>query len=209
MSSDKEKTDKSLDAKAAKKTLEASASGWLAGQLLIAMPTMPDPRFARTVVLVCSHGPEGAMGLVVNRLFGEINFQGLLKQLKITPDPDVPDQPVYFGGPVEPVRGFVLHSPDYKRDATLTITDDILMTATIEVLENLAHGEGPSRSLLTLGYAGWGAGQLDSEIQAGGWLVTSADPDIIFSPDNEKKWSNALTIMGISPTMLSGDIGHA
>lgn len=197
------------DAKPFSKSLQAQPNGWLAGQMLIAMPSMPDPRFARTVVLVCSHGPEGAMGLVVNRLFGEINFQGLLKQLKITPDPDVPDRPVYFGGPVEPVRGFVLHSTDYKRDATLTITPDIFMTATIEILENLAQGKGPSRSLLTLGYAGWGAGQLDTEVQANGWLVTAADPEIIFGPDNEKKWSKALASLGVSPTMLSGDVGHA
>lgn len=188
---------------------QAVAGDWLVGQMLVAMPQMPDPRFARTVVLVCSHGPEGAMGLVVNRLFGEINFQGLLKQLKIAPNPDVPDRPVYFGGPVEPVRGFVLHSPDYRRDATMTITPEIYLTATVEILENLAQGQGPAQSLLTLGYAGWGAGQLDSEVQANGWLVMPADPDIIFGVDNDKKWLRALAGLGVSPTSLSSDVGHA
>jgi len=192
-----------------KETIVRNESGWLTGQMLVAMPAMLDPRFARTVVYLCSHGPEGAMGLVVNRLYGYMNFRGLLSQLSITLSQGAPDLPVHFGGPVEPARGFVLHSPDYQRDGTMRIGDNISLTATVEILQALADGQGPQRALLALGYAGWGAGQLDAELQTSGWLVVPADEDIIFSPTSETKWDQALTKIGISPMMLSGDIGHA
>lgn len=189
--------------------MNRAASGWLTGQMLIAMPSMGDPRFARSVILVCSHGPEGAMGLVVNRIMGDVSFRGLLKQLNIAPVSGVPDYPVHFGGPVEPVRGFVLHATDYKREGTVAINDHFGLTATVEVLDDMAKGEGPARALLALGYAGWGAGQLDSEMQTNGWLVAPADEDIIFALSTEKKWTHALATLGVSPTMLSGEIGHA
>lgn len=184
-------------------------SGWLSGRLLVASPGMPDMRFSRSVIYLCSHGPSGSMGLVVNRIYGELNFKGLLDQLNIGISEEARDLPVHFGGPVEPGRGFVLHSSDYERDGTTRIDDQIYLTATVEVLKELAEGRGPSRALLALGYAGWGAGQLDAELQTNGWLVAPTDVDIIFDPIVETKWDKALAKIGISPMKLSGDIGHA
>lgn len=191
------------------KTVAVGGSGWLTGKMLIAMPTMGDPRFARTVTYVCSHGPGGAMGLVINRLFGDLNFRGLLNQLDISLALGAPDLPVYSGGPVEPARGFVLHSTDYVREGTLQIDENVSLTATIEILKSLADGEGPDRALLALGYAGWGAGQLEAEMQVSGWLVAPADEDIIFSHKIENKWDKALAKIGVSPVMLSAELGHA
>ena len=182
---------------------------WLTGQMLIAMPSMQDPRFMRTVTYLCSHGPEGAMGLVINRLFGELNFRALLSQLNITLSLEGRDLPVHFGGPVEPVRGFVLHSSDYKREGTMPVDGNIFLTANVEILRERADGRGPERAILALGYAGWGAGQLDAELQTNGWLVAPADEDIIFNTETELKWDKALAKLGVSPTMLSGDVGHA
>ncbi|MDD3288263.1 MAG: YqgE/AlgH family protein [Alphaproteobacteria bacterium] len=192
-----------------KKSEKLTGAGWLTGQFLIAMPNMPDPRFARSVIYICSHGPSGSMGLIVNRLYGELNFRALLGQLNINMSATANDLPVYFGGPVEPGRGFVLHSSDYMREGTVPIDDQISLTATVEILQALADGGGPTRALLALGYAGWGAGQLDAEIQANGWLIAKADANIVFSKDVESKWDSSLAKIGISPTMLSGDVGHA
>lgn len=182
---------------------------WLTGQILVAMPSMLDPRFEKTTVLVCSHGPEGAMGLVLNRLYGDINFGGLLSQFGLSLRLGVPEIPVFYGGPVEPVRGFVLHSGDYKRESTTVITKDIHLTATIEILQALSEGQGPTQALLVLGYAGWSPGQLESEIQNNGWLTVEADNSLVFSHDVETKWDRALGKIGISPMMLSADFGHA
>jgi len=184
-------------------------ANWLTGQMLIAMPSMQDPRFMRTVTYLCSHGPEGALGLVINRLYGDINFKGLLSQLNITLSLGGRDMPIHFGGPVEPGRGFVLHSTDYNREGTMPIDGNFALTANVEVLRELADGRGPERAILALGYAGWGAGQLDSELQTNGWLVAPADEDIIFSAETETKWDRALAKLGVSATMLSGDVGHA
>lgn len=184
-------------------------SGWLSGQMLIAMPSMQDPRFSRTVVYMCSHSPEGAMGLVLNRLFGEFNFKGLLGQLNINVTSGVPEFPVHFGGPVEPVRGFVLHSSDYIREGTMLTSENVALTATVEILKDLAEGQGPSKAMLALGYAGWGAGQLDAELQTNGWLMAPPDDEIIFGQNTETKWDKALAKIGVSPMMLSGDVGHA
>jgi len=187
----------------------SDAPGWLSGRMLVATPGMPDMRFSRSVIYLCSHGPSGSMGLVINRLYGELNFRGLLDQLNIEMAPDARDLPIHFGGPVEPGRGFVLHSSDYSREGTTQIDDKVSLTATVEILKALAEGAGPDRALLALGYAGWGAGQLDAELRTNGWLVAPTDPDIIFNPDVESKWDKALAKIGISPMMLSGDIGHA
>ncbi len=184
-------------------------SPWLTGKMLIAMPSMQDPRFARTVTFMCQHGPEGAMGLVVNRLYGDINFHSLLQQLNIKVDEGTRELPVHFGGPVDPVRGFVLHSTDYAQESTLKISDTIAMTATVEILKELSEGKGPSRAILALGYAGWGAGQLDAEMQTTGWLVAPADEDIIFDNGTGDKWERALAKLGVSPSLLSGYVGHA
>ncbi len=187
----------------------AKPLGELADRLLVATPTMPDPRFARSVIYVCSHSPEGAMGIVLNRLYGDLNFRGLLTQLNINPAESTRDLPVHFGGPVEPVRGFVLHTPDYQREGTTVLGANVALTTTVEVLQAIAEGTGPSQALLALGYAGWGAGQLEEEIQANGWLVATPDPEIIFSTHNETKWERALQTLGVSPVTLLADVGHA
>jgi putative transcriptional regulator len=183
-------------------------TNWLTGQLLIAMPTMPDPRFARSVIYMCSHGPNGAMGLVVNRLYGEVSFRALMKQLNIKATGDA-ELPVHYGGPVESGRGFVLHSTDYLKEGAMRIDDNIALSATIEILQDLTTGNGPERAMLALGYTGWGAGQLDAEMQANGWLTAAADDEILFGPEIETKWERALGKIGISAHMLSGDAGHA
>jgi len=184
-------------------------SVWLTGQILVAMPSMLDPRFEKTTVLICSHGPEGAMGLVLNRLFGDVDFSGLLSQFGLKLGLGVPELPVYYGGPVEPVRGFVLHSGDYMKESTTQVTPTIHLTATIEILQALAEGQGPERALLVLGYAGWSPGQLEAEIQNNGWLTVEADDGLVFNYDIETKWNRALGKIGISPMMLSADFGHA
>ncbi|MCL2470108.1 MAG: YqgE/AlgH family protein [Alphaproteobacteria bacterium] len=182
---------------------------WLSGQILVAMPGMSDPRFEKTIVLMCSHGPSGALGLVLNRLFGDLSFEGLLAQFDIDLPFGAPERPICFGGPVEPVRGFVLHGPDYREESTADITSSIKLTATIEVLRALAEGKGPGAALLLLGYAGWGAGQLEAEIQSNGWLTVPADDTLVFDPDIHSKWDKAMAKIGVSPTALSGDFGHA
>lgn len=183
--------------------------GYLTGQLLIAMPAMRDPRFARTVIYVCAHNPDGAMGLVINRLVGSVTFPDLLQQLGVDADGVKDEIRVHFGGPVEPGRGFVLHSGDYQHDTTLQVATEVALTATVEILHDIAVGKGPQRSLLALGYAGWGAGQLDSEIQANGWLHVEADTGLVFGDDLTNKWERAIGKLGIDHTLLSGDAGHA
>ena len=187
----------------------AGAGTSLAGQLLVAMPGMPDPRFAHAVIYICSHGPTGTMGLVINRLMGEADFDMLLEQLNVTSGPQTPDIPVHFGGPVEMGRGFVLHSGDYLREGTTRIDDSIAVTATLEVLTDIAAGTGPERALMALGYTGWGAGQLEEELKTNSWLTVAADEEMLFGPDLDNKWSRALQKVGISPAMLSDVAGHA
>lgn len=187
----------------------------LTGKVLIAMPGMSDPRFARSVVLICAHGDEGAMGLVVNRPLTGLEFGDLLKQLEIEPTADARDVPVHFGGPVEPGRGFVLHrardiGPEDEPEGWLRIGDsDLAMTTTRDILEDLARGRGPDSAVLSLGYAGWGAGQLEQEMLANGWLTAEASDDILFGADNEHKWQIALKSLGIDPVMLSSAAGRA
>jgi putative transcriptional regulator len=182
----------------------------LTGQLLIAMPQMMDPRFARSVVYVCAHSEnEGAMGLVVNKLFEALTMDELFTHLKLDPGPLGRSRPVCFGGPVEPGRGFVLHTADYREEATLVVTDGLAVTATLDILRAIGRGDGPRHSLLALGYAGWAPGQLDAEMQANGWLSAPADADLVFDPDFEGKWQRALGKLGIDLTLLSTEAGHA
>jgi putative transcriptional regulator len=182
----------------------------LTGQLLVAMPQMMDPRFARSVVYVCAHsGDEGAMGLVVNKLMASLTMDELFTHLKLEPGAIGHARPVHFGGPVEPGRGFVLHTADYREEATLVVGDEFAITATLDILRAIGKGEGPRRSLLALGYAGWAPGQLDAEMQANGWLSVPADSDLLFDGDSDAKWQRALTKLGIDLTMLSTDAGHA
>ena len=184
-------------------------SDTLKGKLLIAMPAMSDPRFERAVIYMCAHSSQGAMGLVVNRLVDYINFPDLLEQLDIELSAPAQRIRVHFGGPVESSRGFVLHSADYFGDATLSVSDDIALTGSLNVLKAIAEGGGPRRSLLALGYAGWGAGQLDSEMQANAWLHASADDGLVFGGDLEAKWTHAVAKLGIDLSLFSGDAGHA
>lgn len=187
---------------------ELNSSGYLAGQMLIAMPLMRDPRFVRSVVYVCAHSAEGAMGLVVNRLFDTLTFPDLLEQLEIVATPDCERVRVHFGGPVEAGRGFVLHTPDYSNEGTLLVDPQVALTATVDVLRAIADGSGPRRSLLALGYAGWSPGQLDSEILENVWLNVPADNDLLFG-DLDHKWERAIGKLGIDVNMLSGEAGHA
>jgi len=188
----------------------ATAPMDLSGKLLIAMPGMGDPRFEKSVVFLCAHSPEGAMGLIVNKPTTDLSFDELLKQLGIEREPGARDIRVHFGGPVEHGRGFVLHSADYmSADTTLRIDDRIGLTATVDILESIAHGQGPRESLLALGYAGWGPGQLEGEIVQNGWLTSEADPEIVFAADDGSKWGRALKALGIDPLTLSSSAGHA
>jgi len=178
--------------------------------LLIAMPQMLDPRFARSVVYVCAHSEnEGAMGLVVNKLFEALTMDELFTHLKLDPGPLGRSRPVCFGGPVEPGRGFVLHTADYREEATLVVTDGLAVTATLDILRAIGRGDGPRHSLLALGYAGWAPGQLDAEMQANGWLSVGADAELIFASDFEAKWQRALGKLGVDLTLLSTEAGHA
>ena len=180
------------------------------GQLLVAMPQMSDPRFARSVVYLCAHSDEaGAMGLIVNKQLASLTLGELFAQLDIEPSA-VPDlRPVHFGGPVEAGRGFVLHTADYREEATLHVGGNISVTATLEVLRAIGKNRGPRRSLFALGYAGWAPGQLDAEIQANGWLSVPADDEIVFASDDDGKWNRALAKLGIDLSVLSSEAGHA
>lgn len=181
----------------------------LAGHFLIAMPSMPDPRFSRSVVYVCAHSADGAMGLVINRLFEPLEFDELMTQLEIPVSDQSHRIRVHFGGPVEAGRGFVLHSSDYQSEGTLNVDDGISLTATVDILKALAEGHGPQQCFLALGYAGWAPGQLDAELQANGWLQTKGDAALLFDPDLDHKWETILKRMGIQPAMLSSEAGHA
>ncbi|WP_292531645.1 YqgE/AlgH family protein [Methylocystis sp.] len=190
---------------------------FLDGQLLVAMPSMLDQRFARSVIYLCAHSEEGAMGIVVNQPARVRNFPDLLVQLQVIAPQErislprrAEDIQVLSGGPVQTDRGFVLHSPDFFLDnSTLPIDDGVSLTATIDILRAIAAGHGPDRALLALGYAGWDAGQLEEEIQRNGWLNCPADPALLFDRDLGTKYSRALRSIGVDPERLSSNAGHA
>lgn len=183
---------------------------FLDGQLLIAMPSMGDLRFSRAVIFVCAHSADGAMGLIVNKPAAELRFSDLLKQLKIPVGVDLSEARVHFGGPVEHGRGFVLHSAEYGvAGASLKVSAGFAMTATVDILQDIARGEGPAQAILALGYAGWGPGQLESEIQANGWLTAPADADLVFAARDAEKWEGALRLLSIDPRLLSAGGGRA
>src|SRR6266849_6854983 len=201
----------------AQKTQKTSGRGYLDGQMLIAMPSMRDERFTRSLIYICAHSSEGAMGIVVNQVAGNINFPDLLVQLEVIPAADLIQLPtragtvkVLKGGPVETGRGFVLHSSDFFiENSTLPIDEGICLTATLDILKAIARGSGPRSAILALGYAGWAPGQLETEIQHNGWLHCSADPELIFGPDTGGKYAKALKKIGIDLGMLSSESGHA
>lgn len=191
--------------------------GFLDGQLLIAMPSVSDPRFDRSVIFICAHSSEGAMGIIINQRAPHISFPELLDQLDLSSEqkpisvrPVDAEVEIHLGGPVETGRGFVLHSSDYySADSTLPIDGGVCLTATVDILQEIAAGRGPNRSLLALGYAGWAPGQLEDEIQNNGWLHCPADDGLVFDDPLEDKYSSALRKIGIEPCHLVNDAGHA
>lgn len=198
------------------KARHTSHSGFLDGQLLIAMPVMTDKRFARSVVYMCAHTHEGAMGLIINQRASHIDFADLMNRLGLVSDPErvspaeLATRTVHVGGPLETGRGFVLHSSDYQSsDSTLQIDASVCLTATIDILKAIADGTGPDRSILALGYASWSAGQLESELAANGWLHCPADPDLVFSADLDRKYTRAMAKLGVDLSHLVSDAGHA
>jgi putative transcriptional regulator len=200
-----------------KRKSRVAGPSYLSGQLLVAMPTMSDRRFRRSVIYMCSHSKEGAMGLIVNQRSPDVSLADLLSQLGLSEDgadqvgpEELREQGVLNGGPVSTERGFVLHTNDYfAEEATLAIGDGICLTATIEILKAMAAGQGPRRSVLALGYAGWAPGQLEAEIGANGWLHCPADRDLIFDSDLELKYVRALSKIGVDLSHLISEAGHA
>lgn len=181
----------------------------LTGQILVAMPSLTDPQFNQTVILLCAHGEDGAMGLILNRSLEKPSFAGLLKQLDIEPNPPAREIRLCAGGPVENVRGFVLHTRDWVADSTVEVEGGLGLTTSLDVLKAIAGGEGPRQGLLALGYAGWGPGQLEAEISENAWLSVPADESLIFDPDNETRWRRAMAKLHIDPLALSPTAGHA
>ncbi len=183
---------------------------FLDGKLLVAMPGMGDPRFNKAVVFICAHSPEGAMGLIINKPAKRLKFDDLMTQLGIDWDGELASPKVHHGGPVEHGRGFVLHSPDYESEgSSMKIGDDFGMTATLDILTDIALGKGPKRAILALGYTGWAPGQLEAELQANGWLIADVDRELVFAARDADKWQLAIEGLGIDPRMLSAEGGRA
>ncbi len=183
----------------------------LTGKLLIAMPGLEDPRFAGAVVFLCVHSPSNSMGLIINKPMDEITFAEMMEQLEIAKRGTAPELPICYGGPVELRRGFVLHTSDYRArgEEGIRVDHRFSMTGTLDILEDIAAARGPRRALLALGYAGWGAGQLDDEIQRNDWLTADATPELVFDMAMDRKWDAGLESLGINPLMLSSEAGHA
>jgi putative transcriptional regulator len=180
------------------------------GKLLLATPKMADFRFERSVILICSHSSNGAMGIIVNKPTLDWKFEDILKQLKINTKLSRPSQDVFFGGPVEYGRGFIVHSDDYEvPEVTVHIKENYRLTANADILCDMANGKGPKSSLLALGYAGWAPGQLEDELLSDSWLMCDPDSNLIFSENSENKWSAALSKMGVSPSHLATFSGQA
>lgn len=182
---------------------------YLDGQLLLAMPGMADQRFDRSVIFLCNHDATGAMGIVINQPLASMKLSDMFDQLDIPPQDQVHDDIVYCGGPVEPGRGFVLHTADYSQESTMIVSQKLAVTATTDVLHAIAKGEGPENYLIALGYAGWGKGQLDKEIQENSWMISPADTGLIFQTEAEQAWPRAMAMLGIDISMLSTSSGHA
>ena len=206
---------KSSAKKPAKQSNDSPARGYLDGQMLIAMPAMGDERFSRSVIYVCAHSTEGAMGIIVNQPASNIKFPELLVQLEVIPSGERIELPnhdvkILKGGPVETGRGFVLHSSDFFiENSTLPINEGVCLTATLDILKAIANGNGPHDAILALGYAGWAPGQLEQEIQENGWLHCAADAELIFGTDTDGKYDKALRKIGIDLGHLSSQAGHA
>jgi putative transcriptional regulator len=181
----------------------------LSGQILVAMPTLTDPNFSQTVILVCAHGADGAMGIILNRALERPSFNGLLQQLEISPVPPQREIRLCAGGPVENARGFVVHTADWMVDGTLRVDGGLGLTTSLDILKAVAQGDGPRECLLALGYAGWGPGQLEAEFGQNSWLSVPADEALVFKGDNETRWRRAMGKLHVDPALLSPIAGHA
>ena len=191
------------------KSPESSDAEFLDGQILIAMPGMSDPRFSHSIVYLCAHSEDGAMGLITNKKMDDLVWEDLFKKIEVPIGSANAPRSILFGGPVEVQRGFLLHSSDYfSEGATLKVDEETSLTATLEVLQDIAMGRGPTRSMLALGYAGWAAGQLESELQMNGWLLCEPDTDLLYDENHDDKWDKALAKLGVNPALL-GSGGHA
>lgn len=188
---------------------DGGGEGLLTGQLLIAMPTMDTPHFAHSVIFICAHTQDGAMGIVVNHPLHQPSFEDLLEQLEVTPTPPSRRIALFRGGPVDAARGFVLHTSDWTGDGSLMVDDHVALTASLDILKAIADGGGPRQGVLALGYAGWGPGQLDREMAENAWLSAPASLELIFDTDHETKWRRALASLRIDPALLSAAAGHA
>lgn len=184
-------------------------SGYLTGQFLLAMPHMKDPRLERAVIYICGHDTNGAMGIVVNKYLGDLTLGGLLEYLNLPRESVKRDLPIHFGGPIDSGRGFVIHSDDFSHAGTVSLGNNIALTATVDVLQSIAEGDGPTECLLAMGYVGWGAGQLDAELHSNKWLQVAADETILFHVPIEKKWEKAIAKLGVTPESLSDEFGQA
>ncbi|MEM9329860.1 MAG: YqgE/AlgH family protein [Pseudomonadota bacterium] len=188
----------------------------LCGKFLIAMPGMGDSRFERTVIYICAHSPDGAMGFIVNRTMESPSIPEFLEQLEIISEAERDSIPkdliagaMHVGGPVEPGRGFVIHTPDFESSSTVGVRENICLTATLEILRAIATGKGPQKAILALGYSGWASGQLEDEISSNGWLTVDATEHILFECNNEEKYRKSLALLGVDESLLSADAGHA
>jgi len=191
-------------------TRTIQGENFLEGKLLIALPGMADPRFEKSVIFMCAHSLEGAMGIMINRAVQGLRFSELMNKLELELQPGARDMPVLYGGPVETGRGFVLHSGDYESaDSTLPVSEDISLTASVEILRAMGEGKGPAKALFALGYAGWGPGQIENEIRANGWIHCDTDASLLFDADLGVKWSSAIRKLGIDASGLSINAGQA
>lgn len=194
----------------AKDSRVTSGENFLEGKLLIAMPGMADPHFEKSVIFMCAHSAEGAMGIMINKPVAGLSFHDLISKLELRVTPETPNFPVLYGGPVETGRGFVLHSGEYESsEATLPVSEDVSLTATLDILRAMADGRGPNHAIFALGYAGWQAGQIEDEIRRNGWIHCDSDPEILFDHELDAKWATALRKLGINASGLSAHTGHA
>ncbi len=194
----------------AKARREIEGENFLEGKLLIAMPGMSDPHFEKSVIFMCAHSADGAMGIMINKPVEGLSFHDLAARLDLKVTKNTPDFPVLYGGPVETGRGFVLHSGDYESaEATLPVSEDVSLTATLDILRAMAEGRGPERAIFALGYAGWNPGQIESEIRKNGWIHCDSDPELLFNIEPNAKWAIALRKLGIDASGLSAHTGHA
>lgn len=196
----------------ASETQKFDSDSFLQGKLLVAMPGMSDPRFEQSVIFMCVHSDEGAMGIIINKAIDGIEFQEMLDRLEVNTGKKAPKVPILFGGPMQTTRGFVLHSGDFRsseENSTLEVTSEISLTTTLDILRAMGSGTGPEKSLFALGYAGWDGGQIEDEIRANAWIHCDADPGLVFDTSLDAKWNGALGKLGIDISGFSAQVGRA